>query len=214
MTHRTRRNRRNLFCKIPPSEEGNHHAKTKAQRFDYEKAPPTPTAWNAPVQPGTIDSPASATLDRKQTRRPRLQGSHSQAPSSIRGRERGDGQSGTKAYRIQAVSNGDNKRVDAERPRGGGRAIPRGATGELLGRRLGFDGRPRVRVAGLMAPAGCIWGGEMPRGVEVEDRPRRGALPNPSRRHGLGNGGGWGGGDGWGQGGADDGGAAVRRRRR
>jgi len=29
-------------------------------------------------------------------------------------------------------------------------------------------------------------------------RPRRGALPNPSRRRSLGNGGGWGGGGGWG----------------
>ena len=84
------------------------------------------------------------------------------------------------------MSNGDNKRVDAERPRGGGRAIPRGAPGELLGRRLGFDGRPRVRVAGLMAPAGCIWGGETARGVEVEDGPRQGALPNPSRRRAWG----------------------------
>ena len=156
MTHRTRRNRRNLFCKIPPSEEGNHHAKTKAQRFDYEKAPPTPTAWNAPVQPGTIDSPASATLDRKQTRRPRLQGSHSQAPSSIRGREWGTGR---KAYRIQAVSDGDSERVDAERPRGGGRAIPRGAAGERLGRRLGFDGRPRVRAARADGAGWMYWGG-------------------------------------------------------
>jgi hypothetical protein len=62
-----------MSCKITPSEEGNHHAKTKAQRFDYEKTPPAPTARNAPVPPFTIDSHVSATLDRKQTRN-RLQG--------------------------------------------------------------------------------------------------------------------------------------------
>ena len=45
---------------------------------------------------------------------------------------------------------------------------------------------------------------------ELTDGPRRGALPNPSHRRGLGNGGGWGGGSGWGQGdGGGGGGTAV-----
>ena len=63
---------------------------------------------------------------------------------------------------------------------------------QVVGGPRGGDRREEVEVGEDGKDGRAPW--------EQTEGPRRGALPNPSRRRGLGNGGGWGGGGGWGQG--------------